>query len=290
LKTNEGYFLTPQGDQLYYQYWLPDAIPKAALLVVHGLAEHCGRYMNIVNYFTPLGYAVYGIDHVGHGKSDGTRVYINSFENFIEPLHTYSEMVHAWQPGLPMYLFGHSLGGLIGAIYLLDYQNDLKGAILSSPAIKIPDYVTPPTIVLGKILSTLAPKVGLIGLDARSISRDQTVVQEYINDPLVTTGKTMARLASEMLRSMQRVGAEASKINLPIMIVHGSEDKLINPDASHLLYELVSSQDKTLNIYDGFYHEVFNEPEHDQVFLDMESWLDRQLDQKDNRYENLYQR
>jgi alpha-beta hydrolase superfamily lysophospholipase len=199
-------------------------------------------------------------------------------------------MVHAWQPGLPMYLFGHSLGGLIGAIYLLDYQNDLKGAILSSPAIKIPDYVTPPTIVLGKILSTLAPKVGLIGLDARSISRDQTVVQEYINDPLVTTGKTTARLASEMLRSMQRVGAEASKINLPIMIVHGSEDKLINPDASHLLYELVSSQDKTLNIYDGFYHEVFNEPEHAQVLLDMESWLDRQLDQKDNRYENLYQR
>ncbi len=269
----EGNFRTDNGEKLFYQFWLPTGQPKAVLLVVHGLAEHSGRYMNIVNHFVPLGYAVYGVDHLGHGKSDGTRVYVDHFEDYIEPLDRFTRMVHDWQPGLPMFLIGHSLGGLITSIYLLDHQAGIQGAILSGAAVKIPDNINGTTITMGRLLSALAPKVGLVGLDANMICHDPAVVQAYINDPLVTTSKTSARLAAEMLKAMQRVDAEASKISLPVLIMHGGEDRLINPKASQMLYERVSSKDKTLHIWEGLYHEIYNEPEREKVFGEIEAWL-----------------
>jgi alpha-beta hydrolase superfamily lysophospholipase len=118
------------------------------------------------------------------------------------------------------------------------------------------------------------PRTGLVQLDANEISRDPAVVQAYVNDPLVYTGKTTARLAAEMLKTMRRVTEEAGTITLPLMIVQGSEDKLVDPAGARMLYKTVSSDDKTLKIYDGLYHEVFNEPEHAEVLGDVEAWLD----------------
>ena len=106
-------------------------------MLVHGLAEHCGRYMNVVNHFVPLGYAVYGLDHIGHGKSDGTRVYVDRFSDFVDTLKLFVDRVKQWQPGKPCFMIGHSMGGLISAAYLLEYQADLNGAVLSAPAIKV---------------------------------------------------------------------------------------------------------------------------------------------------------
>lgn len=274
MKHQEGYLKGVRDTDIYYQYWLPESEPKAILLVVHGLAEHSGRYMNVVNHLVPSGYAVYGIDHIGHGKSDGERVYVERFQDYTKTLKKYFDMIREWQPEKPIFLIGHSMGGLISAAYLLEHQGELSGAVLSGPGIKVPDNISQATIFVGKLLSIIMPKAGLIQLDAEGVSRDPKVVDAYINDPLVYTGKTTARLCAELLKTTQRVTDQATKIRLPIMIVQGSGDKLVDPSGAQLLYDLVGSGDKMIKIYDGFYHEVFNEPEHEQVLNDVKKWLE----------------
>jgi acylglycerol lipase len=273
MQYNQGYFKGVRQVNIYYQAWLPEGEVKAVLLVVHGLGEHCGRYMNIVNHFVPLGYAVYGLDHIGHGKSEGKREMVARFEDFSDTLTIYYNMVKGWQPGQPIFLLGHSLGGLIATCYLLDHQADFKGAVISAPAIKIGESITSTTITLGKLLSKLAPGMGLLALDASQICRDPQVVSAYVNDPLVFHAKTPARLAAEMLKGMVRVDAQVAKITLPFIVVQGSEDKLVDPGGAQLLYDRASSKDKTIKIYPGFFHEVFNEPERAQVLGDVQAWL-----------------
>jgi len=277
MKHIEGNFKGVRNVNIYYQGWLPEEEVKAVLLVVHGLGEHSGRYMNVVNHFVPLGYAVYALDHIGHGKSDGTREYIESFDDFTDTLTIYYNMVTRWQADKPIVMLGHSLGGLITSTYLLDHQDKFKGAVISAPAVKVGDSISSVTITMGKILSRIAPKMGLIALDVNGVSRDPEVVEAYINDPLVFHGKTPARLAAELLSAMVRITAEAGKITLPIIIVQGAEDILVDPSGAQMLYDKTSSEDKTLKIYDGLYHEVFNEPEREVVLTDVENWLESHL-------------
>ena len=277
MRHEDGFFTGVRGVEIYYQCWLPEDEPRAVLLIVHGLAEHSGRYMNVVNHFVPLGYAVYGIDYLGHGKSDGPRVYVKEFNDYIDTLSVYVDMVRKWQPGKPSFLLGHSMGALIGALFLPDHQAELAGAILSGPSVKVPSNASPITISMVELLATLLPKAGLLQLEAAGVSRDPAVVQAYVSDPLVYTGKTTARLTHEILKAMQRITAEVSKITLPVLIVQGSADRLVDSDGARMLYGAVSSVDKTIKIYDGLYHEVFNEPEHDQVLGDVEAWLEPRL-------------
>jgi acylglycerol lipase len=277
MKHKEGYLKGIRDTNIYYQYWLPEDEPRANLVVVHGLAEHCGRYMNIVNHFVPSGYAVYGIDHIGHGKSDGERVYVDRFKDYTTTLTTYVDMIRQWQPDKPIFMVGHSMGGLIGAAYLLEHQNELSGAVFSGPGVKVPDNISKAVILMGKILSKILPRTGIMQLDAKGVCRDPAVVDAYVNDPLVYTGKVTARLGAEMLKTMKDVTENAARIKLPLMIVQGSDDILIDPGGAQLLYDLVSSEDKSIRIYEGFYHEVFNEPEHEQVLSDVQKWLDTRL-------------
>jgi len=272
-----NFFRHANGDSIYHQCWLPDGPARAVLLLVHGLAEHSGRYGNLVRHFVPLGYAVYGIDHVGHGKSDGRRAFVWNFEDFLQPLETYSGMVRGAHPGLPVFLIGHSMGGLIGAAYLIDHQDEFRGAVLSGPSVRIPDNISPAIIFVGKVLSRLLPKAGILALDPRGVSRDPAVVKAYVEDPLVHTGKTTARLGAELLKAMQRVMAQANRIHLPLLILQGGADRLVDPRGARMLHELAGSRDKALRVYEGLYHEVYNEPEHEQVLADVEAWLDRQL-------------
>ena len=273
----DGTFTDAQSANIYYQSWLPDEQPKAALVLVHGLAEHCGRYMNVVNHFVPLGYAVYGLDHIGHGKSGGDRVYVDRFSEFVDTLKLFVDMVKAWQPGLPCFMVGHSLGGLISTSYLLEHQADLDGAVLSAPAVKVSDDISSTTIMAGKLLSSIAPKFGVLQIDPATVSQDPAVVEALINDPRAHSGKITARLSAEMLKTMQSVVAGAGTIRLPILILQGTADKLVEPEGAQMLYDAVSSQDKTLEIYEGFYHEVFNEPGRNQVLGDVQSWLDARV-------------
>jgi len=277
MKHKEGYLKGIRDTNIFYQYWLPEDEPRANLVVVHGLAEHSGRYMNIVNHFVPAGYAVYGIDHIGHGKSDGERVYVDRFQDYTTTLTAYVDMIRQWQPDKPVFMVGHSMGGLIGAAYLLGHQNALSGAIFSGPGVKVPDNISKTVIFMGKILSRILPKTGIMQLDASGVSRDPAVVDAYINDPLVYTGKVTARLGAEMLKTMKGVTENAARIKLPLMIVQGSDDLLIDPAGAHLFYDLVRSEDKSIRFYEGFYHEVFNEPEHEKVLGDVKEWLDARL-------------
>lgn len=269
----EGKFKTVAGASIYYQSWRPEGKPKAILLVVHGLAEHCGRYMNVVNHFVPRGYAVFGLDLPGHGKSDGTRVYADGMADFTNPLKTYFGMVQGWHPGTPIFMLGHSMGGLIGTCFLFDYQDKLKGAVISAPAVKVGASISSVAIFLAKLLGQILPKLGLQGVDASAVSSDPQVVKDYINDPLVYHGKTTARLGAVLLGSIQRVTAEAGTLRLPFIVVQGSADTLVDPDGARMLYDKASSHDKTIKIYDGYLHEVFNEPGRARVLQDVETWL-----------------
>lgn len=269
----EGNFKGVRNAKIYYQAWLPEGNLKTVLLIVHGLGEHCGRYMNVVNHFVPLGYAVYGLDHIGHGKSDGMREGVEGFEDYTDTLAVYCEMVKGWQAGKPMFLLGHSMGGLISSCYLLDHQADFRGAVLSAPLIRASGNISQATILMGKILSALAPTMGLLPVDANAVSRDPEVVKAYVNDPLVFHGKTPARLAAELLKAMRRVTTEAGKITLPFIVVQGGADKLVDPAGAQLLCDKASSKDKVVRVYEGLYHEVFNEPERGRVLKDVETWL-----------------
>ncbi len=277
MKHKEGTFQGVHEQRIYHQAWLPEGDIKAVVLIVHGLGEHSGRYANVVNHLVPLDYAIYGLDHIGHGKSEGGREFVKRFEDYTDTLMTYLQMVKTEQPGKPVFLIGHSMGGLISCFYLLDHADDFPGAVISGPAITVPENITKGTITAAKLLSKLAPKLGMLQLDANDISKDPEVVRVYLDDPLVFNGKTPVRLMAEMLKAMIRVNQEMDKISLPLLLIHGSEDRLASPIGSKNLFQRAGSEDKTLKVYDGLYHEVFNEPERGQVLGDVADWLDERL-------------
>lgn len=283
----QGTFTGPGGEEIHYYCWLPGGEVKAALVVVHGLAEHAGRYNNLINHFIPLGYAAYAIDHIGHGKSSGKRGFVERFEHYVDTLKTFRDMAAQWQGDKPLFMIGHSMGGLIGTIYLIEHPNGFNGAVFSGPAVKFSGSISPFTVTIGKVLSNIAPKLGLTQLDATGISRDKNVVDEYMNDPLVYHGKISARLGAELLRAMERVASEADRIITPIFVLQGGEDSLVSPEGARILYEKAGSEDKTLKIYDGLYHEIFNEPERDRVLRDVEDWLEKRLKNDRPRGEGL---
>lgn len=274
----EGVFTGVRGAALYHQCWLPEGEVRAVLLIVHGLAEHSGRYMNLVNRFVPLGYAVYGLDHVGHGRSEGRRLYVEHFVDYTEPLKTYFDTVRCRQPDKPVFLVGHSMGGLIGALHLIAHPEGLAGAVLSAPAIKAPGNISAAIIFVGRALSLLVPRVGLVPpVEAEGVCSDPAVVAAYLADPLVYRGKLTARLGAELLGAMERARAEANRITLPVLILQGGADRLVDPSGAQMLYDKVTASDKKLIVYEGFFHEVFNEPQHDKVLSDVEQWLEGHL-------------
>ena len=277
MRHTDGFFAGIDNAQMYHQSWLPEGTPKAGIVLVHGLAEHSGRYVNVINQLVSRDYAVYGLDNIGHGKSEGTRVYVKQFADYTDALGSYVDQVREGQPDIPMFLYGHSIGALIAAVFLIDHPIELSGVIFSGPCVKVPANVSAVTVFLAKALSRIAPKLGLSAVDASGISRDPAQVQAYIDDPLVYNGKTTARLACEFLKAMQRVSAEASEITLPALIVHGGADRVVDPDGAQMLHSTIGSTDKALTIYDGLFHEIHNEPEHPQVLADISAWLDAHL-------------
>lgn len=277
MKHGEGTFEGHGGVKLCYQCWLPDAVPKAILLVVHGLAEHGGRYMNLVNYLVPKGYAVYAVDHRGHGRSEGIRAYVDNFDDYLIDLKKFLDVVRGEHKDSKIFLVGHSMGATIATAYAIENQEELAGLILSGASLTATTSVSLLLLAMAGVVSALLPKMGVTVLDASAISRDQAVVDAYVNDPLVYRGKIPARLGAELTRMWKELPEKMSQIKLPLLIMHGSADRLADPAGSKLLYERASSEDKTLKLYDGFYHEVFNEPEHKQVLADVESWLDKHV-------------
>ena len=277
MRHKEGKFKGYKGLTLYYQFWLPDTKPKAVLLVAHGLAEHSGRYKNVVDYFVPKGYAVYALDNRGHGKSEGTRSYVDNFNDYLVDLKTFFDMVRKDNKSTKVFLFGHSLGATIAVAYAIEHQKELNGLIVSGASLVPSTTVSPALLAMAGVVSALAPKMGVTLLDASTISRDQSVVDAYVNDPLVFRGKIPARTGAELARMWKQLPEQMPKIKLPILIMHGFADRLSDPRGSKLLFERVGSKDKALKIYDDCYHEICNEPDREQVFVDMETWLKKHI-------------
>ena len=273
MKHLEGQFNGVGNLNLYYQSWLPADEPKAILLVVHGLAEHSGRYSNLVNYLVPREYAVYGFDQRGHGKSDGVKGYVDRFSHFVDDLDIFLRLVHSRHPDVKTFLVGHSIGGTIATAYATLHQDDFDGLILTGATLSAPNNVAAGTIFAARILSLILPKVGLYVIDAEGISRDKSVVNAYVHDPFVYRGKIRARLGVELIKAMSAAKRQISEIHLPILVMHGASDRLSDPKGSEMLYQKASSADKTLKLYEGYYHEIFNEPGCEQVLADVESWL-----------------
>ena len=277
MKHKDGFFTGAHKAKIYCQSWLPCGDPVAIIVVSHGLAEHSGRYINLVNRFVPLGYAIYSLDHLGHGKSEGRRAYVNGFGDFTHTLDMFISMVTSWQQKRPIFLLGHSMGALIAIHLLLDDQRQFSGAILSGPSVVLPKDISRHKIAAARILSTLIPTKRLLALDASAVSKDHEVVNAYISDPLVYNGKITARLGYELLAAMKYAMERALKITLPVLILQGDADKLVDPGGAHVLYDSIGSTDKKLNVYNGLYHEVLNEPEREHVLDDVQAWLEAHL-------------
>ena len=274
MQQKEGKFTGKDNFKLFWRCWLPEGQVKAVILVTHGLGEHIGRYGNLVNTVVPLGYAVYGLDHQGHGKSEGTRVFVDRFQTYLDDVKTFYDMVRRDNPGKKIFLYGHSMGGLIAVAYAAEHQADLAGLIVTAPVLKPGESITPVTILMARILSALAPKVGVQALDSAHLSRDKAVVEAYDNDPLVYRGKITARLGSELFAAMSKFEAQMPSMTLPLLIMQGSEDKLVNQDGAKVFHEKAGCKDKTLKIYEGYYHEIHNEPDKAKVFADLVAWLE----------------
>lgn len=262
---------------LFYQCWLPTNEPRAVLLVVHGLADHSGRYANLVNYFVPLGYAIYGFDQRGHGRSQGLRGSVEDFSDFVNDLDIFVHIVRNKHRKNKIFILAHSVGGTISTAYAISHQDKFDGLILSGATLKPGASVPSGLIAVAPILSLLIPKVGLYTIDASAISSDKSVVAAYINDPLVYRGKIRTRLGMEIIKTMQALPSKMSRIRLPLLILYGTADRLSEPKGSQMIYERTGSKDKTLKSYEGLYHEIFNEPKREQVFQDVKTWLEAHL-------------
>jgi alpha-beta hydrolase superfamily lysophospholipase len=259
----EGFFKGVADFNIYYQCWLPEGKRLAVLLIAHGFAEHSGRYGNLVNYFVPKGYALYALDHRGHGRSEGERVRIDKFTDYLKDLKTFFDLVRRERPAEKIFLVGHSMGAAISTAYVLRQQQDLAGLILSGGGIVTPDM--PPQ----------APRPVGQPLDTAFISRDPAVIAAYENDPLVYRGPIPAN--SAIAQSSSQLPELVPRIQLPILIMAGNDPLVSDGVRSRALFERVGSSDKTLKLYDQLRHEIFNEPEHKEVLADMGKWLTRHL-------------
>jgi alpha-beta hydrolase superfamily lysophospholipase len=273
---NENTFSGFGGLELYYQRWRPEGEPKATLAIVHGFGEHSGRYGNVVDWFVPKGYAVYAFDLRGHGRSPGPRGYINEWAEFRGDVRSFLELVREQEPGQVVSLLGHSMGGLIVLEYVLHHPEGLAGVIASGPLLAQAG-VSPLLMALSKVLSGVLPRLTLnTKLDATSISRDPAVVEAYVNDPLVHSLGT-PRLSTELTQATEWTQAHAAEMEIPCLIVHGSADRLCPPEGSRVFYENITLGDKERQVYENYYHEVFNEVGKERVLADVEAWVEHHL-------------
>ena len=259
----EANFTGVDNFNIYYQSWVPEKKPVAILLVAHGFAEHSGRYMNLVNYFLPKGFAIYALDHRGHGRSDGERVQIEKFTDYLKDLKTFFDIVRRENPENKVFLVGHSMGAAISTAYVIRQQHELAGLILSGGGITTDEM--PPQ----------APRKPGQPLDTGFISRDPAVIDAYINDPLVYRGPIPQN--SAVTGSRSTLNELVPQIKLPILIMAGNDPHVTDGLRSKALYEVVGSTDKRLKLYDNLRHEIFNEPEYKEVMADMAIWLEEQL-------------
>ncbi len=269
-------FTLVNGQTLRRYAWQIEA-PKAQVLIVHGYAEHAGRYTHVADALNAAGYDVFAYDQKGHGTQAETLGYYADIMELTADLGAVVSLIKTNAPDLPLFVMGHSMGGLVTALYVTHQQPALAGVVLSSPFLMPDDDVSPLLIKMASVLSRVIPKVATTSLDSAHISRDAAVVAAYDNDPLVPRGGVPTRVGAEMLRGCDLVAEKASNFELPVYIFHGDQDKLANPKGSQRLFDTIAATDRKLKYYRGLYHETLNEPEKEQVISDVITWLDAHI-------------
>ncbi len=259
--------------RLHTATWRPLATPPAMILLVHGYAEHVGRYDHVVTSLLDGGYAVAAVDHRGHGKSSGRRAAIRRFDDYVDDLGLLARSTRATDPDLPVFLLGHSMGGLIAIRYALTHQDDLAGLIVTGPALVIDEGVSRAMKRVGALIARLAPDLPLLPNRPGVLSRDPEVERRFGADPCCYTGRVRTGLAHQMLLAAIDAQSRLDRLTLPVLAMHGAEDTLTSPAGSRLLHERASSVDKTLVLWPGLRHEIFHEPERDDVIVRLLDWL-----------------
>ena len=265
----------PSGQ--YWQGW-PVQAPAGVVVLVHGVHEHSGRYRHVAERLSAARYAVYAVDHPGHGRSPGTRGNIDSMAAAVQGVDLMVRLAGQRHPEVPLFVYGHSLGGLIALQYLTGTPDErIRGGVLSSPALDT-SAATGARKLVALLLSRLLPDAGVTHGDLTTISRDQDVVQAFRADVLNYNGRLRARTGAEIMLAVSTMPQRLTSLMLPLLVLHGSADRLVPPAASEVVRAHAGSPDLTVKIYDGLYHELHNEPEQQEVLDGIVAWLDAHLD------------
>ncbi len=269
----EQRFAAADGVKLFSQSWRPASEPRGVLVIVHGLKDYSDRYAELATFLARRGYAVHAMDLRGHGDSEGNRVWVERFTDYLDDLDFFLGRVRTAEPNRKLFLFGHSMGGAIVTLYTLTHEPKPAGLITSGGALKIeePAAVTAPL----KLIGAVAPKLGVFELKDENFSRDPKVVASMASDKLIFDGKAPARTAAELIAAVGTIREKSNTLDLPLLTLHGSADKVTPPAGSKELVAAAKGSDKTFTSYEGLVHDLVHEPEKQKVFDDVAAWLDQ---------------
>lgn len=273
----EGHFKSADGLKFYQRGWLPSGGARAHLVLIHGYGEHCSRYAYVGEALNRGGIAVHTYDQRGFGHSPGPRAYIDNFDVLLSDLDRYVALLTPTLDNKPRFFMGHSMGGLVLARYAETRQVEARGFIFSSAFLAFSDDIPKILLKLANVLGTLTPWLPVGGVDNTGLSRDPKVVEAADQDPLAFHGKVKARTGQQFQAAIDRAHADFPLVTTPVLVIHGSADKVVSPEGSRQLYERCGSQDKTLKLYEGGYHEVWNDLDKEVLFADIIRWIAARL-------------
>lgn len=264
-----------RGYTLFIRSWRPSVAPRAVVAICHGVKSHSGYYGWTAEQLVANGIAVYALDLHGRGKSDGERFYLEKIQHYLDDVDSLLKLARSREPGLPVYLLGHSAGGVISSVYTLEHQQDLAGFICESFAFQVyaPDFA----LAVLKGLSHLAPHAHVLAFKNEDFSRDPRAVQFMNDDPLIAHEVQPTRTVAELVRADERLKVEFPLITLPVLILHGTADKVTKPAGSQFFYDRAGSKDKTLKLYEGHVHDLLNDLGKEKVMGDIVAWLNARI-------------
>lgn len=263
------------GVQLFERTWAGAGTPHATFVIVHGIKDHSGRYGELADALASRGIAVRAFDLRGHGKSAGKRISVRSFGEYLNDVDIELKRAREANPGKPLFLFGHSMGGAIVTNYTLTFHPTLQGLVLSAPALMAGADFSKFLIKITKFLGKAIPGARVFKSPTASFSRDAAVVAGMNSDPLVYATPGTARLAAELLKAIEFIQAHQTELRIPVLALHGTADKLTNPKGSQTLIERAASNDKTLKTFEGAWHDLAHEPEHAEFTREIVDWVSR---------------
>jgi acylglycerol lipase len=259
------------GLKICFRSWHPDGKAKGTVVIVPGFNAHSGYYEWVADRFVADGLAVYAVDLRGRGNSEGERFYVEAFEDYVRDVEKVTAIVKTREPGLPMFMLGHSAGGVVACLYTLDHQGELAGLICESFAHELPapDFA----LAVFKGISHIAPHAHVLHLPNERFSRDPKAVEMMNNDPLIAHETQPMLTMAAMVRADERLKKEFPLITLPLLILHGTLDKNTKPSGSQHFYDRAGAADKTLKLYEGGFHDLLNDIDKKSVMQDIEDWV-----------------